>query len=258
MSKTKGFRFKNIEDKEYVLDVVNKIADRYNDEIEVQADCIVKLCRLYEEGVEGLGVEQYSHSVQETLRLADCQFIKYEGLIQGFRCYEDYHKKRKSSEIGLDHDKVIASCVLCKIGKAKAIQNSVESQFRKKGITSFVKLINDLIRIDHEGAVAQIFLCQAKRFSEDELRLSPDCVHFNCAELDDELVVIDEHCLKQTNPYTLEPPCRYLVAPFLRVPITIPEETQAIVEELKQLENQDVPDQPKEVDAEYQVKGDSE
>jgi hypothetical protein len=256
MSLTKAFRFQNQEDKQYVLDIVNKVADQFPDEINIQGDTIVKLCRIFEDGITS--IDEKPQSVKDTIRLCNCDFIKHSSL-NGYECFETYHKDKKSKSIGRQSKKVIALCYLCKIGKANVIQLDIEKQFRKKGVTSFVKLINDLIRIDHEGAVAQIFLCQARRFVDDELHLSPDCTHFKCPDLDGELIEIENHCLIQTNPFTLEPPCRYLVAPFLRVNITIPEETQIIIDEVKRLEAQEEEStEPKEVDAEFKIKGEDE
>jgi hypothetical protein len=248
MTVSKTFRFNNDEDRKYVLDIVNKIADQFSDEINIQGDTIVKLCKIFEEGVSSIEFDDLPQSVQDTIRLADCDFIRHSSL-EGFECYEAYHKEKKSKPIGRQSKKVIALCVLCKIGKAKVIQNQIEAQFRKKGVTSFVKLINDLIRIDHEGAVAQIFLCQARRFVDDELHLSPDCTHFKCPELDGELIEIENHCLIQTNPFTLEKPCRYLVAPFLKVNIKVPKETQVILDEVKRLETLEETQEPIEVEA---------
>jgi hypothetical protein len=252
MSLTKGFRFKNIADKEYVISVVNKIADRFKDEIDIQGDAVVKLCRIYDDGVASIGFAELPHSVQETINTVKCEFIKN---ISGvFQCYETYHKNKKTKEIGSEHDKVITACNLCRVGKARAIQTNVENQFRKKGISSMVKLVNDLLRIDHDGAVAQIFLCQSKRWTHDEIIISSDQVHMKCPELENELILIDEYCVNQIDPHTLKPPCRYLVAPYLKVPIEIPEETRAIIEDIKQLENQEPESEIKTVDAEFEVK----
>jgi hypothetical protein len=255
MTVTKGFRFKNQKDKEYVLSVVNKVADRYADDITIQGDTLVKLCSLYEQGYSPSSSD-LPKSIQETIRMCDCEFIKYGGDVDNYVCYENFHKNRKKQQIGKEPDVVIANCRLCKIGKATAIQRNIESQFRKKGVTSLVKLVHDLIRIDQDGGVAQIFLCQAKRWSNDEIVISSDCTHFKCPELDDEYIVIEEECLKRINPYNMAPPCQYLVSPFLNVPIKIPEETRAIVEEMKQLEEQEKEpvSEPKEVEAEYEEK----
>lgn len=238
MSLTKGFRFKTLEDKEYVISVVNKVADRYPNDIDIQGDAIVKLARIFDEGISTIGFEELPHSIQETIRMCDCEFIKYSTL-QGFECYETYHKNKKTKPIGHEHDKVITACYLCKVGKSKSIREKVEADFRKKGIGRMIKLVNDLLKIDSEGAIAQIFMCQAKQFTEDEIIISPDCVHMRCPEMENELILIDEHCLKQVDPFTMNPPCRYLVAPFLRVPITIPEETKIIIDEIQQLEHEE-------------------
>ena len=236
MSVTKAFRFKHKEDRDYVIGIVNKVTDQYHDQIEIQGDAIVKLCTLFESGYDVLGNNELPKTVHDTFRLCDCEFIKYDTNSAKFFCYENYHKNKKKLEIGKEPDAVISNCVLCKIGTATSIQKGIESQFRKKGVTSMVKLVHDLIRIDQDGGVAQIFLCQGKRWSSDEIVISSDCTHFKCPELDGEYIVIEERCLKQIDPLTMKPPCRYLVSPFLNVPIRIPVETKAVIEEMKRLE----------------------
>jgi hypothetical protein len=248
-----SFKIPTEEMKAEINDALNDVADHQHLIIQTKADALLYIARQYVSKYTSLGSEQIPHSILETIRLADCEFIRHNTL-KGFQCYEYYFKDKKVKDIATEHERVIESCVLCKKGKAKSILNDIESQFRKKGVTSFVKLINDLIRIDHEGAIAQIFMCQGKRFSEDELILSPDCTHIKCPELEDELIVIEEYCLTQIDPHTMKPPCRYLVAPFLKVDLKIPREAQRVMDELKQLENQEIPDEPKEVDAEYEVK----
>lgn len=250
-----SFKIPTNQMKEDINNVLNQIADNHHLEINTKADALYKLVNLYKEEYDSMGYKEIPHSIEETIRLADCDFIKWDGNI--FVCYESYHKNKSPKEIYAEHDKVINACYLCKVGKAKTIQKSVENQFRKKGISNMISLVNNLLKIDYEGAVAQIFICQAKRLSDDELVISSDGTHFKCPELEDEYILIDEYCIKQVDPTTLEPPCRYLVAPYLRVPIKIPQETQEIINEIKQLEiEKDGTQDIKSIDVDFEVRKD--
>lgn len=237
---------------DFINDALNDVADKFGSEVTNKALALKKICQIYNDEVKGLQFKEMPISVTETIKTANCVYLKWNDIIAIFECYESYHKSKKKHPIASEHDKVLDACTLCKKGKSDAIKQRIEEGFRKKGINNLFNLTKLLIRMDIEGAVAQIFLCQAKQFTDDEIIISPDCVHMKCPQQDNELVLIEGYCTTQINPFDMLPPCRYLVAPFLRVPIKPHPEARAVINEIQQLEHLEdeiTESQPKVVDA---------
>ncbi len=238
--------------KEEITNVMNLVADRHlsptSKQKKLRGHALHKLCMLYVDNFSSKDFKELPQDIQGTIDAVDCPYIKWDDILPAFVCFESFHKNKKTHPIESEHDKVINACMLCKKGKSDAIKYRVEEGFRKKGINSIFNLTNLLLRMDIEGAVAQIFLCQAKQFTDDEIIISPDCIHLKCPNLDKELVLIEEYCTSQIDPHTLKPPCRWLIAPFLRVPIKPSPEAKAVMEEIAQLEH-DEETEIKEVDA---------
>jgi hypothetical protein len=234
---------------DFINDALNDVADKYPSEVTNKALGLKKIVQIYNDEVKGLQFKELPVSINETLKAADCDYLKWNDIIACFECYETIHKNKKKFAIDSEHDKVLEFCTLCKKGKSDAIKTRIEEGFRKKGINNLFNLTKLLIRMDIEGAVAQIFLCQAKQFTDDEIIISPDCVHMKCPQQNSELVLIEGYCTTQINPFDMNPPCQYLVAPFLRVPIKPHPEGRAVMDEILQLEQKDEESQPKEVDA---------
>lgn len=230
-----GFRIPTQEDKDFINSALNDVADKFPNDVPNRPSALKKICQIYFDGINLLEFKEIPASVSETIRLVQCEYLRWDSAISVFMCYESYHKNHKKHPIDSAHDKVLDACRLCKKGKSDAIRYRVEEGFRKKGINSIFNLTKLLLRMDMEGAVAQIFLCQAKQFTDDEIIISPDCVHMKCPKLDSELVLIEEHCVTQIDPQSMNPPCEYLIAPFLRVPIKPAPEAKAVMDEMKRL-----------------------
>ena len=244
MSQQLNFKRLSIEMKEKINDVLNTVTDIYPSEINKKGDALFKVCMLFKENYDKIGFKEIPLDIQGTINAVGCDYLKFNSLVKVFQCYESYHKNKKTYPIDSKHDKVLEACRLCIKGKSDAIRYRVEEGFRRKGINNIFNLTKLLVRMDIEGAVAQIFLCQAKQFTDDEIIISPDQVHLKCPNLDGELVLIDEYCTIQTDPSTMNPPCKWLIAPFLRVPIKPAPEAQAVIEEMKRLRDESTIEEP--------------
>ena len=246
-----NFRIPTQGDKDFINSAINDVADKFPSDVANRPSALKKICQIYFDGINTLEFKEIPASVTETIHAVQCEYLRWDGEIAVFICYESYHKSHKKHPIDSKHDKVLDACRLCKKGKSDAIRYRIEEGFRKKGINSIFNLTKLLLRMDIEGAVAQVFLCQAKQFTDDEIIISPDCVHLKCPQMDGELVLIEEHCITQIDPQSMNPPCEYLIAPFLRVPIKPAPEARAVMDEMKRLAdestNEEPQEQPKEV-----------
>jgi len=117
MCPSKSFRFKNEEDKTFVTDVCNKIADIHKKDISVQGDALVIIAKAFEEGIETIQFKEVATSAQEVFNQVNCNFLKYDGSISGYMCYEFFYKKKKGENIGAIDEVVIQRCATCREGK---------------------------------------------------------------------------------------------------------------------------------------------
>lgn len=255
MSVTFTARMDSLEDKKKVNDALAKISDRYP-ECNMKRYALLKLVDLYLSDFDATVYKDIPVSVQATINEIGCSYLKYEGEELGFLCYEKFHVKKKGEAIGGSHDKVITRCNLCRLGKHDKEQYKIQEQLRKKNIKSILELRDILINLTHSSTLAQIYICKGLLLEEHQLIISADGIHLQCPlELDEkgkmlEMAVI-EHCYEQINPHDMNPPCKHLIDPHVRV--RPPERAEEIIEELSQLEYQPpVEEKPdtKDVDAE--------
>jgi len=59
----------------------------------------------------------------------------------------------------------------------------------------------------------------------------------DCPLEDDELVSVIEHCYNQIDPMSMNPPCRYLIDPHIKVKMDLGEKATEIISDLKQIEH---------------------
>lgn len=257
MSPSKSFRFKNDEDKNYVTNVLNKIADLHKQDISVQGDALVILAKSFEEGIETIELRDIPSSVQGTLNQIKCDFIKYEidrskkDVEWGYYCYEDFGRKKKPTLIGSDDDNVLYRCnIFCEKSKRLFIDKEVQKQLRKVNIKKILDLREILINLTHDGSLAQIYICKANLLEEHEIIISVDGIHLRCPLEKDDSVSVIQHCYNQVDPTTMNPPCRYLIDPYINVKIEPPDEAKEIIKDLEKLEHKESENSIKQVDAE--------
>jgi len=234
-----SFRLKNPEDKQYINDVINKITDIYKDDISIKGDALMIMAKGFDDKLETIQFKEIPTSVQAVISQIKCDFIKYEGDISGYVCYENFHKKKKGEPIGSIDEYVIGRCRLCLEGKKAAIEYAIQTQLRKKNIKNILDLRYILINLTKDFSLAQIYLCKANLLDEHELIVSLNGIHLRCPLQDDEDVSVTEHCYNQVDPSEMNPPCRYLIDPYINVKIETPAKAKEIIEELSQLEYQD-------------------
>ena len=248
MSATMTFRLKNKEDKEYVNEVINRIADIHKDKVSIKGDALKIMAKAFEEGIETIQFKEIPTSVQDVLNQVGCQFLKYEGDISGYMCYENMYKKKKGEPIGSIDEHVISRCQLCQEGKQVAIETKIQNALRKKNIKSILDLRYILINLTREFSLAQIYICKGNLLEEHEIIVCLDGIHLRCPLKEKEPVSVLEYCYNQVNPSTLNPPCRYLIDPYINVNMEMPEKAKEILEDLAQLEHSE--SNIKQVDAE--------
>jgi len=238
MSPTISFRLQTDEQKEYVSNVINEITDRFPDEISIKGDALFKVCTLIKEGIDSILFRETPTSVQYTLDQIKCKFIKYEGTIAGYLCYENFHKKKSMESIGLIDEIVIQRCKLCIEGKKDSIIKEVEKKLRSKNIKSILDLRDILINLTRESSLAQIFICKANLLEENSIFVSIDGIHLRCPLQNNETMSVLEHCYNQVNPQDMNPPCRYLIDPHINIKMEPDEDAQEIIRDLTQIEDQ--------------------
>lgn len=239
MSPNMSFKIKNSEDKEYINQVINRIADIHKDKVSVKGDALFIMAKSFEEGIKTIQFKDIPTSVQDVLHQINCQFIKYEGELSGYVCYENMHKKKKGEPIGSIDEYVISRCRLCQEGKKVAIENAIQIQLRKKNIKNILDLRYILINLTKDFSLAQIYLCKANLLEEHEIIVSLNGIHLRCPLQDDEDVSVREHCYNQVNPSDMNPPCKYLIDPYINVKIEVPEKAEEIIRELSQIDYQE-------------------
>jgi len=241
----KNFDFNTREDREYVTKIVNKIADLHKHDISISGDALIILAKAFEEGIETIELRDIPSSVQGTLNQIKCDFIRYEkdkskkDSVAGYYCYENFNKKKKPTLIGTDDDNVLYRCnIFCEKSKRLAIDKDVQKQLRKVNIKKILDLREILINLTHDGSLAQIYLCKANLLEEHEIIISVDGIHLRCPLEKDDSVSVIQHCYNQVDPTTMNPPCRYLIDPYINVKIEPPDEAKEIIRELTQIEHQ--------------------
>jgi len=216
-------------------------------------------------------MEQYDHAfisirhgdipetVEATIQQADCQYLRYEDYKEGketktgFVCYEFFSKKKKPSPLGTGHELILRRCSLCKAGKIDYIEQQVQKQLRKKNIKGLLDLRDILINLQIEGGIAQIFICKANLLEKKTLVVSTNGTHLPCPlEPDNPEVNVKHYCYTQITPWTMEPPCQYLIDPFVKVRVEPPEEAKEIIEQiaLEYLDDETPDAPPKDIESE--------
>lgn len=238
MTTTLSFKLPSTEEKKIINDALAKVSERYPD-CSKKGDALLKIIALYNSGFSESVFREIPPSVIETINEVKCSYLKYEGEALGFFCYEKFHLKKKGEPVGASHDKVISRCNLCRLGKFDKEQSNIQTMLRKKNIKGLLELREILIKLTHESTLAQIYICKAKLLDEHELIISADGIHLKCPlQLDDKKREMDmsviEHCYEQINPYDMNPPCKHLIDPHVRV--RPPDRADEIIEELKQME----------------------
>jgi len=248
MSLSKSFRFNSLEDKEYVTNLVNKIADTYKDDIDIQGDALVIMAKAFDEGIETIQFKEVPTDVKAVMNQVGCNFLRHE--LKVYMCYELMYKKKKGEPIGKDDEHVISRCRLCQDGKQLAIETKIQDALRKKNIKSILDLRYILINLTKEFSLAQIYICKGNLLEEHEIIVCLDGIHLRCPLKEKESVSVLEYCYNQINPSELNPPCRYLIDPYINVNMEIPEEAQEIINDLAQIEHKKPENNIKQVDAE--------
>lgn len=244
-----NFKLDTQDQKDYVNDLMNEIADKFPDEVSIKGDALFKVCTLIKEGLDSISFKEIPASTQFTLDQIKCKFIKYEGDLSGYVCYEQFHKKKKGEPIGSVDELVIQRCLSCKEGKKDSIIKEVEKKLRSKNIKSILDLRDILINLTKESSLAQIFICKANLLEENSIFVSIDGIHLRCPLQNNETMSVLEHCYNQINPQDMNPPCRYLIDPHINIKIEPDEDAQDIIKDLTQIEHQ--PETPiKDIDAE--------
>jgi len=237
MSVTKGFRFQNLDDRDYVLSIVNKIADIHKKNISVQGDAIVIMARAFDEGIKTIQFKDVPTSTKEVFNQVNCNFLKYDSELSGYMCYEFFYKKKKGEGIGAIDELVIQRCELCKKGKEDAKEREIQKQLLKVNIKKLLDLREILINLTQDLSLAQIYICKANLLEGHILTLSIDGIHMECPLEDDDSVSVIEHCYNQVDPMSMNPPCRYLIDPHIKVKMDLGEKATEIIEDLKQIEH---------------------
>ena len=235
MSPSMAFRLRSEEEKIYINGVINRLTDLHKDEVHIKGDALKILCKAFEDGIETIQFKDIPTSVQDVLNQIGCQFIKYEGDLSGYVCYETFHKKKKGEPIGSIDEHVIVRCRLCIEGKQVAVETGIQNQLRKKNIKSILDLRDILINLTQDFSLAQIYICKANLLEEHEIIVSMNGIHLRCPLKDMEDVSVLEYCYNQINPSEMNPPCRYLVDPYINVNIEPTEKAQNIIKDLAQL-----------------------
>jgi len=178
-------------------------------------------------------------SVEDLIREANCQYLRYEPYkenkldIVGFVCYEFFSTKKKPSILGSEHDLILNKCIQCKAGKLDKIERQVQTQLRKKNIKGLLDLRDILINLQIEGGIAQIYLCKGELLENKKIIVSTDGIHLRCPlEPEEKDVQVKSHCYNQITPWTMEPPCQYLIDPFINVKIEPSEKASEAIERI--------------------------
>jgi hypothetical protein len=212
----------------------------------------------YDLAFKNIRFREVPEDVESLIKEADCQYLKYEPYEEGkkkgtgYVCYEFFSKKKKPSILGTDHDLILSKCNLCKAGKLDLVEQQIQKQLRKKNIKNLLNLREILINLQIEGGIAQIFICKADLLEQKKLVVSTNGTHLPCPlEEDTKDVQVKLHCYNQINPMSMEPPCQYLIDPFVNVKVEPSEKASEILERIALEYQESEPKQdPKIVDVE--------
>ena len=228
-------------------------------ELSKKGEALIYLMDQYDLNFKNLRFQDIPETVEHLISEADCQYLKYEEYREGketktgFVCYEFFSRSKKPSPLGTEHDLILTRCSLCKAGKLDRIEAELQKKLRAKNIKGLLDLRDILINLQVEGGLAQIYICKANLLEKKTLILCTNGVHLTCPlEEGSPEVQVKKHCYNQITPWTQEPPCQYLIDPFIMVQIDSPEEVKDIIESiaLEYTEEDQDPKAPKEVESE--------
>lgn len=236
---TTGFKF---DTKEEIKRINNWFADLVasRGELGRKGEALQYLIDQYDLAFQNIRHRDIPDSVESLIKEADCHYLNYEPykegkeiINDGFVCYEFFSQKKKPNILGNNHDLILNKCNLCKAGKLDKIEKQIQIQLRKKNIRNLLNLRDILINLQIEGGIAQIFLCKADLLEKKKLVVSTNGTHLPCPmEPDNKEVQVKLHCYNQITPWTMEPPCQYLIDPFVNVKIEPGEKAQDIIERI--------------------------
>jgi len=193
----------------------------------------------YDQAFANLGLGEVPEDIEPLLLAADCKYLKYEPYTeeknarQGFVCYEFFSQKKKLNILGTNHKLILRRCNLCKAGKLDKIERLVQTQLRKKNIKGLLDLRDILINLQIEGGIAQIYICKGELLENKKIIVSTDGIHLRCPlEPEEKDVQVKSHCYNQITPWTMEPPCQYLIDPFINVKIEPSEKASEAIERI--------------------------
>lgn len=257
----KLFRFKDQNDKRFLEKVLKKIADTYEGKISISGDTLIILAKAFEEGIETFEMREIPQNVQATLNQISCEFIKYEtdtskkDPITGYFCYEDFGRKKKPMLIGSNDSNVLYRCnSFCEKSKRLAKEKIVQGILLKRNIHGLLELREILINLTHDSRLAQIYLCKANLLEEHQIIISADGIHLQCPLEKDESVSVMDHCYNQVDPVEMNPPCKYLIDPYISVNIEASERETEIIKDLAQLNAPEKTPEPKPKTVDVEVK----
>jgi hypothetical protein len=208
-------------------------------ELTRKVDAVQYLTDQYELAYRDIRYREAPEAVEALIKEADCKYLKFEPYqegketLDGFVCYEFFSTKKKPSILGTNHDLILRRCSLCKAGKLDRIELQIQKQLRKKNIRGLLDLREILINLQIEGGIAQIYICKADLLEKKKLVVSTNGIHLPCPlEPGTKEVHVKHHCYNQITPWTMEPPCQYLIDPFVNVKIEPSEKAQEIIERI--------------------------
>jgi len=152
--------------------------------------------------------EYIKPNVRDVLQSVDCDYIEYSDEL--FWCLEKAHKTKKKDNIGIEPESVKRFCIACKQGKSDILQIKIEDERRKESIKKLQNFAKSFMIVTEKGFLANSYMC-IRDSLEGNLSFSRDGKTLTCSLNDNDIVNIDEVCMKALNPDTELTPCQYLI-----------------------------------------------
>jgi len=253
MSETKTLSFRlNSLDKERAESIIKTISDKRKLS---KPDSFIYLLDDYNKRIllDGkTNVDYIPPNISDVLNSINCDYLVFRDDL--FQCFEDYHKKKDTYSIGIEPETVRMNCLSCLKGKSDIIERKIQDERRKESFKRIETLARQLLTITEKGFMTNVQLC-TYNILDGNLTYSRDNETLICGLQDNDLINIQDRCMKALNNKTSKPPCQYL--------ITLEHLSQISKEDIKkmnielpqiQYEEEEIIQDIKTVDAEYEVK----
>jgi len=219
MCPTVSFKVRTDEEKDISTKAINEISDRFS-EIDNKGQAFMKLISLFNEGFKPPSDDAIGDS-KRAMEQVNCDFLRYEGEVEGFICNEYFHTKKKGNPLGHEPQLILMRCYDCRRGKQIKKQQEIDKKLQQDSFRKILDFRKTFMQALGDGIEADVFLCKGSITKDSSFQISVNSENMTCPLIDDDLVTIEDFCKQKINKATGLTPCRHLIIHPIRPKIQL-------------------------------------